>query len=226
MTRLRDALISGLLLVVLLPVLLLAGGVNWLITRRVLFRQVRLGKDLAPFVILKFQTMVDGPADASTVTTTRDQRLTPFGRLLRVTKLDELPQLVNVLRGEMSLVGPRALTANEIARVPGEIARQVYAVRPGMTGLASVAFADEEYIVGMAADPEAYYFETLLPQKMALELAYVARRGWWLDLLILAATPLTIVLPGQTRRYFLRRFGSAVPPVPVPEVPLPLGSEE
>jgi len=227
MTRLRDALISVLLLVALLPVLLVAGGVNWLLTRRILFRQVRLGKDLEPFMILKFQTMVDGPADASTVTTAQDRRLTPFGRLLRVTKLDELPQLVNVLRGEMSLVGPRALTPNEIARVPADIARRVYAVSPGMTGLASVAFADEERVVGAAPDPEMYYFQTMLPQKMALELAYAAQRSWWLDLLIMAATPLTIILPGATRRYFLRRFGAgAVSSVPGPEASLPLGSRE
>ena len=227
MTRLRDALISVLLLVALLPVLLLAAGSNWLLTRRVLFRQVRLGRDLRPFVILKFQTMVDGPADASTVTTAQDRRLTFFGRLLRLTKLDELPQLVNVLRGEMSLVGPRALTPNEIARVPGEIARQVYTVPPGMTGLASVVFADEERATGAAVDPEAYYFQTVLPQKMALELTYTAHRGWWLDLLILAATPLAIILPGPTRRYFLRRFGNtAVSPVPAPEAPLPFRSRE
>ncbi|HEV8339073.1 MAG TPA: sugar transferase [bacterium] len=208
MKRLWDVVISAVLLALLAPLLLLLAGVNWVLTRRTFFRQVRLGRGLRPFVIWKFQTMVDGPSDASTVTTRGDRRLTPFGRLLRATKLDELPQLVNVLRGEMSLVGPRALTPNEIDRVPADVARAVYAARPGMTGLAAVAFADEERILGTASDPEAFYFQAVLPQKMALELAYVRRRGWWLDLLILAATPLTIILPGPTRRYLLRRAGA------------------
>ena len=217
MKRLWDIVVSAILLGLLAPLLLLLGGVNWLTTRRIIFRQVRMGCGLRPFVIWKFQTMVDGPPDASTVTTSGDRRLTAWGRLIRIAKLDELPQLVNVLRGEMSLVGPRALTPNEIDRVPAAVARAVYGIRPGMTGLAAVAFSDEERLVGGASDPEEFYFRTVLPQKMALELAYVRQRSWWLDLLILGATPLTILRPAPTRRYFLRRFGSASSPSPVPD---------
>jgi lipopolysaccharide/colanic/teichoic acid biosynthesis glycosyltransferase len=226
MKRLWDIVISAVLLGVLAPLLLLIAGVNWLLTRRILFRQVRVGRRLHPFVIWKFQTMVDAPSGGSTVTTSTDRRLTGVGRLMRAAKLDELPQLINVLRGEMSLVGPRALTPNEIDRVPAEVARTVYAVRPGMTGLAAVVFADEERLLAAAGDPEEMYFQVVLPQKMALELVYVRQRGWWLDLLILAATPLTILVPSPTRRHFLRRFGlsaPAAPPAGEGGIPLPSG---
>jgi perosamine synthetase len=212
MNRSPDAIIGLLLLILLSPLLVFVAAANWAFTRRVIFRQVRLGMALRPFVILKFQTMVDGPAGASTVTAGSDRRLTGFGRILRATKLDELPQLINVVRGEMNLVGPRALTPNEVARIPPTVAAQVYALRPGLTGLASLIFSDEERILGEAPHPEEYYFRSVLPQKMALELAYVRRQGFWTNLLLLAATPLTIVLPGATRKYLLRLFRHRPPP--------------
>ncbi len=185
-----DILVAGGLLVLTAPLFAIIAVLNWAATRRVFYAQFRIGRDLTPFVIVKFQTMVDGAADATTVTTRGDRRIMPLGRVLRALKLDELPQLVNVLRGEMSLVGPRPLSPNEVAAIPPTLARRVYASRPGMTGIATLAFMDEERILAAATDPEGTYFATVLPRKIALEVAYAQRRTWLTDLAILALTPL------------------------------------
>src|SRR3990172_5937251 len=116
--RFVDICVAGAMLLVTAPLFLLLLAVNRLWTGRPFFTQVRLGRDLQPFVLLKFQTMVAGGAPGSTVTVAGDARITPYGRVLRTLKLDELPQLLNVLRGEMTLVGPRPLTPNQIAATP------------------------------------------------------------------------------------------------------------
>ena len=202
-----DLVFSMTATAVLLPLMVLIGLTNWILTGRVLFRQVRVGRGLRPFTILKFQTMADGRPGASTVTSVHDRRLTRFGRLLRAAKLDELPQLFNVLRGEMSVVGPRALTPNEVARVAHEVAAQVYSVRPGLTGLASLVLTDEERVLGRVANPEDYYFTVVLPHKMALEVLYAQRKSLWLDALILVLTPVAIATPGFTRACLRRVIG-------------------
>jgi len=207
MNRALDLGLGLIALALLAPVLGAVALINWAVTRRVFFRQVRVGRGLRPFTIVKFQTMVDGPGGASTITVAGDRRLTPLGRVLRGLKLDELPQLVNVVRGEMSLVGPRALTPNEVDRLPGEVAARVYAVRPGMTGLASLVFSDEERILADAPQPEDYYYTVILPRKMGLESLYVQRKSFWLDALILIVTPLAIVAPGAARA-LLRLVGA------------------
>jgi lipopolysaccharide/colanic/teichoic acid biosynthesis glycosyltransferase len=204
MSRLVDVTVSATVLVMLAPLLLLIALANRVMTGRVLFRQVRVGRAMRPFVMLKFQSMVDVPPGASTITASGDRRITPLGHVLRTLKLDELPQLVNVLRGEMSLVGPRALTPNEVARVGDATAARVYSVRPGMTGLAQLVFSDEERVLAAAADPEEHYFGTILPRKMAIESVYVQRQSLWFDLAIMMLTPTAILLPALTRRAVVR----------------------
>jgi lipopolysaccharide/colanic/teichoic acid biosynthesis glycosyltransferase len=193
------------LLLLVAPVFLLIAALNQLLTRRVLFRQTRLGLGLQPFVLLKFQTMVDGADRESSVTVHGDARTTPLGRVLRALKLDELPQLINVVRGEMTLVGPRPLTPNEIAAVPRPLAEAVYRRPPGLTGISAIAFVDEERVLARAADPYRAYFEEVLPRKLALELAYVQRRTWLTDLVILVTTPLAPFVPAL-RRVLLARL--------------------
>lgn len=192
-------------LVVTAPLFALLALVNWLATGRVLFRQVRVGRGLRPFVVLKFQTMVDGAQRGSTVTVDRDPRITSLGRALRLLKLDELPQLVNIARGEMGFVGPRPLTPNEVDAVPRRVAEQVYRGAPGLTGISAFAFADEERLLVAAADPRRAYFEDVLPRKMALELAYARRRTWRSDLAIAVLTPLA-PFSAAVRRFVLRRL--------------------
>jgi len=202
-----DLVLSVTATAMLLPLMVLIGLTNWILTGRVLFRQERVGRKLRSFTTFKFQTMVDGRPGESTVTSAHDRRLTRFGRLLRAAKLDELPQLLNVIRGEMSVVGPRALTPNEVARVAHEVAAQVYSVRPGLTGLASLVLVDEERILGRVANPEDYYFAVILPQKIALELLYAQRKNLWLDALIVVLTPVAIAAPGFTRACLRRVIG-------------------
>jgi lipopolysaccharide/colanic/teichoic acid biosynthesis glycosyltransferase len=217
MNRVVDVAISLVVLIVLFPALVLIALANRVLTGRVLFRQVRVGRAMRPFTILKFQTMVDAPPGGSTVTTANDRRVTPFGRVLRGLKFDELPQLINVLRGEMSLVGPRALTPNEIARIPTEVAARVYSVRPGMTGLASMLFPDEERMLTGVSHSENYYFEAILPRKMALESVYVQRKTLWFDMLILMLTPLAILAPAFTRRCVQRVVAEGDPTTMIKE---------
>lgn len=211
MPRSLNVVLSLTAVVALLPLILLVAVLNYLLTGAVLYRQVRLGRELRPFVIFKFQTMHEGAERGGSITIGRDRRITPLGRLLRAVKLDEVPQLFNVVRGEMSLVGPRALTPNEVAEIPPAVAAHVYAVPPGLTGLASLALTDEERVLAGSADPVAFYHQTILPQKMAWESLYVQRKNLGLDLLILASTPVAILFPRTVRRMLCSVLGESVP---------------
>jgi lipopolysaccharide/colanic/teichoic acid biosynthesis glycosyltransferase len=206
-----DILAAAAVLVVTAPVFAVLTLVNYATSGQPFFRQTRLGRGLRPFVLLKFQTMVGG-AGGSTVTVAGDARITPYGRVLRALKLDELPQFLNVLRGEMSLVGPRPLTPNEVAAVPAEVAAAVYRVRPGVTGISALAFADEERQLARWPEPERVYFACILPGKMALELAYRRRRTWLTDLAIVVCTPLAPVAGPLRRRLVARLVPAHQPP--------------
>ncbi len=142
--------------------------------RNGLFSQVRIGRNGLPFRVYKIRTMRDRPGMKTTVTTDRDPRITRFGRLLRKTKLDELPQLVNVLRGDMSLVGPRPDVPGFADRLKGED-RLVLSVRPGITGPATLRFRDEEELLSRQIDPDRYNCELLFPEKVRLNRQYVER---------------------------------------------------
>lgn len=198
--RIVDLCVAMLLMVLVSPVFLLLATVNRLQRGRAFFQQVRLGQNLRPFVLLKFQTMVDGADAGSSVTVGHDPRITTSGRVLRFLKLDELPQLINVARGEMSLVGPRPLTPNEVDAIPRPLAAAVYRLTPGLTGISALAFADEERLLSTAPDPQLAYFEDILPRKIALELAYVQKRTWLTDLIVVVFTPLAPFLPQMSRR--------------------------
>lgn len=182
--RLTDVVVSTLLLVSLAPVLLgLAGAALLLQGPPVLFRQPRVGRHGRVFRIAKFRSMrVEA---GSLVTITGDPRVTPLGRLLRRTKLDELPQLWNVLRGDMSLVGPRPEVPHYVARAARDY-RAIARLRPGLTDWASLAFHDEERL--LEAGGSAHYTGVILPRKLALARLYQRRRSWVLDLRLLCAT--------------------------------------
>jgi lipopolysaccharide/colanic/teichoic acid biosynthesis glycosyltransferase len=145
-----------------------------------------VGRRFGRFSIWKFRSMRasnGGPR----ITAAGDERVTRVGRVLRATKLDELPQFWNVLRGEMSLVGPRP-EVEEYVRVYEERFRRILEVRPGITDLASIAFRDEEAVLAASADPQGCYVREILPAKLALAEEYVAKRTLGLDFLILART--------------------------------------
>jgi len=177
----------GLLL--MCPVLLLVALIVKLTSPgHVLFAQARIGRHGAPFKIYKFRSMVQG-ADkiGSSVTTGLDRRITGVGRFLRRTKLDELPQLWNVLIGDMSLVGPRPEVPEIVAHYTPAM-RRILEVRPGVTSVASLHFRDEENILATFDNPDQVYIAALVSFKIALAMVHVDQQSLWFDLKILIMT--------------------------------------
>ena len=189
MKRLFDILASAVGLFLLAPLFVLVAVAIVLTSRGpVFFRQERIGRNFVPFRIFKFRSMVaDAPTQGGQITAGADRRITRVGRVLRATKLDEVPQLINVLVGDMSLVGPRPEVPKYVAMFPDDF-RQILVVRPGITDPASVKFRDESAILGRAADPEAEYVGRVLPEKLELGKEYVARQSFWYDLSLIFRT--------------------------------------
>jgi lipopolysaccharide/colanic/teichoic acid biosynthesis glycosyltransferase len=176
-------------MVLLFPLFLVcATAIRATSTGPALFRQVRVGLDGRRFQLLKFRTMRIGGAAGPAITAGPDPRITKVGRILRRLKLDELPQLFNVLKGEMALVGPRPEVPRYVELYPPAVRDVVLSVRPGMTDIASLVYIDESRLLGDCEDPERYYVEVIMPAKLALAAEYVGHRNWWLDLRIIAAT--------------------------------------
>jgi len=147
----------------------------------VFFRQERIGQGFAPFSIYKFRSMVkDAPQRGGLLTAGADPRVTSIGRLLRRTKFDELPQLINVLVGEMSLVGPRPEVRRYVDLFQSDY-EEILSVRPGITDLASVKYRDESSVLMNAADPEKEYITRVLPDKISLAKEYVRRSSLLFD---------------------------------------------
>jgi lipopolysaccharide/colanic/teichoic acid biosynthesis glycosyltransferase len=153
-----------------------------------LFRQVRVGRYGVPFEILKFRTMAAQTDPQRLLTVGRDARITTAGHFLRKYKLDELPQLFNVLHGTMSLVGPRPEVPRYVACYPARERELVLSVKPGVTDWASILYKDENAILGQALDPEQAYIDTILPTKLEYYVRYVRERSFWVDLRIIVRT--------------------------------------
>ena len=152
----------------------------------VFFRQTRVGKGGRLFSIHKFRTMISSQTvNAPLITVGRDPRITRVGQFLREHKLDELPQLIDVLFGTMSLVGPRPEVEKYVALYPAEIKELVLGVRPGLTDRASIEFKDETKLLAECDDPERAYVEQILPRKLAYYCEYVKHSNCWLDLQII-----------------------------------------
>ena len=160
----------------------------------VFFRQQRVGRGGALFRIHKFRTMrTDAPTLGPQITIGDDNRITPAGRFLRRAKLDELPQLIDVLVGTMSLVGPRPEVPRYVALYPPELRDKVLSVRPGITDRASIEFRDESALLAAAADPEREYTEVVLPVKLRYAADYVDQATLGHDLRLIALTIKTLV---------------------------------
>lgn len=197
--RLFDLVAASLGLVTLAPLLLaLALLIKLDSPGPVLYRQVRVGRHGVPFDIVKFRTMRhaakdDGAAAGGQLTIGRDPRITRAGRFLRRYKLDELPQLLNVVHGTMSLVGPRPEVPRYVDRYPPAARSAVLSVSPGVTDLAAILYKEESEILGKAPDPERAYVETILPVKLAYYQRYVRERSFMGDLRIILLTLAAIV---------------------------------
>jgi lipopolysaccharide/colanic/teichoic acid biosynthesis glycosyltransferase len=188
--RIFDLVLSALALVLLAPAfVLIAMAIRWDSAGPVLFRQERVGRGGRPFLIRKFRTMVvDAPLQGPAITIGQDPRITRVGAWLRRTKLDELPQLIDVLLGHMSLVGPRPEVPQYVALYPADLRERVLSVRPGITDPVSLKFADEASVLAASSDPERTYREELLPAKLREAVAYAEQASLWSDLRIIAAT--------------------------------------
>lgn len=193
--RMFDIFGSGLGLVILAPAFaLMAIGIKLGSRGPVFFRQERVGRFGRVFRIHKFRTMVsDAERLGLQITVGRDARITPFGSVLRRYKLDELPQLLDVFLGRMSLVGPRPEVPVYVACYPPEVRAIVLSVRPGITDWASIRYKDENAVLERADDPQRAYVEEVLPIKLAHCVDYVHQRSFFGDIRIILATLKAVV---------------------------------
>ena len=190
MSRVFDIIVSFLALVFVLP-LFVAVPILIILDSRgpVFFRQERVGFGRNPFKVLKFRSMVHfQPGDSAPITVGRDPRITRIGKLIRACKIDELPQFLNVLAGQMSVVGPRPEVPRYVALYPEPTAKIIFSVRPGITDPASVQFRNESDLLKHQQDPEAFYCSVLLPRKLKISCDYIMRRTILTDLGIILKT--------------------------------------
>lgn len=192
--RLFDIALSLAGIIILSPLFLILTLLIWMGDRgRILFCQSRIGLNGRKFTIFKFRTMTESTSiNPVSFEPGNSKRVTPLGRYLRKTKLDELPQLLNVLRGEMSMVGPRPEVVEWVLVYP-ERWEKVHSVRPGMTDNAAIMFSKEEQLLAGAADPIAVYRDQILPRKLDIYEEYVDSHNMGKDLGILFKTLFTII---------------------------------
>lgn len=187
--RLFDIVVSSLGLVLLSPLMTGAALLIKLDSKGpIFFRQERIGKRFVPFRIYKFRTMVqDAPQKGGPITFGDDPRVTRVGRFLRKAKMDELPQLINVLKGEMSLVGPRPEVRPYVELFPKDY-EEILKVRPGITDLASLKYRDEAATLERAENPEDEYLRRVLPDKIRLAKEYINKASFSFDLKLILRT--------------------------------------
>ena len=204
--RIIDILLALIALVILSPLLIIC-IIILLLTgeHEVFYIQKRMGNKNTLFGIWKFATMLKNSPNMGTgeITLRNDPRVTAFGRFLRISKLNELPQVINVLKGDMSLVGPRPLMKVSFEQYPEEVREVIYNCKPGMTGIGSLIFRDEEKIISDAEDPRAMY-ANIYAYKGALELWYQQHASLYTDGMIIFLTAWSILLP--TNRLVFKVF--------------------
>lgn len=199
--RVMDIFLSGLAIIFLFPLfppialLLKLTGEG-----EIFYIQPRVGKDGQVFGLIKFATMLkDSPnLSGGDVTLANDPRVLPMGRILRKTKINELPQLWNILKGDISIVGPRPLTPTSFAKYPVDIQEEIKTLQPGLTGIGSIVFRDEETITASSKKPPLeFYREDILPYKGQLEVWYKEHRNLWIDIKLIFITAVALILPNS-----------------------------
>ena len=206
MPRIIDVLLSLLALLVLLPffipiivILLLTGE------HKVFYLQTRVGYKNKDFKIIKFATMLSNSPNmgSGSLTLRNDPRVLPFGSFLRKTKINELPQILNIIIGDLSIVGPRPQMQVDFEKYSDNVQKKIYNVRPGLTGIGSIMFRDEESLISLAAEnenPHDFYKRVIAPYKGELEIWYHSHRSVFLDSQLIFMTAWAIVFP-ETRLY-------------------------
>jgi len=200
--RLLDIIVSLLALIILAPVLLpVVVILRYSAEGYVFYFQDRIGKNRISFKIVKFATMLkDSPNLASgSITLAGDWRVTKPGKFLRKTKLNELPQIINILKGDISLVGPRPLVTKTFSAYNKEVQSKIYNVKPGLTGIGSIIFRDEESIISAVKDedPHEFYKRIIAPYKGELEMWYQSNNSFFLDLKLIFMTAWVIFFPAS-----------------------------
>ena len=201
MPRIIDVLLSLLALLVLLPlfipivvILLLTGE------HKVFYLQTRVGYKNKDFKIIKFATMLSNSANmgSGSLTLKNDPRVLPFGTFLRKTKINELPQILNIIIGDLSIVGPRPQMQVDFEKYSDDVQNKIYNVRPGLTGIGSIIFRDEESLISVASEnenPHDFYKRVIAPYKGELEMWYQQHNSFFLDLQLIFMTAWVIVFP-------------------------------
>ena len=203
--RLLDILVSLIALTILLP-LFIPIVILLRITAEgeVFYFQERIGLNNSRFQIWKFATMLKNSMNMGTgsITLQNDFRVTPIGKFLRKTKINELPQIINILKGDISLVGPRPLVTKTFSAYTEEIQSNIYKVKPGLTGIGSIVFRDEESLISAVKDedPHEFYKRVIAPYKGELEMWYQKNKSFILDLQLIFMTAWVILFP-ESRLY-------------------------
>jgi lipopolysaccharide/colanic/teichoic acid biosynthesis glycosyltransferase len=203
--RLLDIVVSFLTLVVLLPLFIpIIIALKLTAEGEVFYFQERIGLNNSRFQIWKFATMLKNSMNMGTgsITLQNDFRVTPIGKFLRKTKINELPQIINILKGDISLVGPRPLVTKTFSAYSSEVQEHIYKVKPGLTGIGSIIFRDEESIISAVKDedPHEFYKRVIAPYKGELEMWYQDHRSFFLDLQLIFMTAWVILFP-KSRLY-------------------------
>ena len=202
--RIFDVLTSGIAIVILSPLLIpIIVGLRFTGEGYVFYKQERVGHKKKPFLIWKFATMLKNSSKmpGGIMTTKKDPRITPMGGFLRKSKINELPQLLNIFFGHMSVVGPRPVMKVSFEAYPVAIQKVIYNVKPGLTGIGSIIFRDEEELItdvkNSGGDPWVYYKENIYPYKGELEIWYQNNKSFSLDIKLIFITAWTILNPSS-----------------------------
>lgn len=199
--RLFGLLVATLLIPLFLPIIIL---LRITAEGEVFYFQNRVGYKNKPFLIWKFATMLKNSMNmgSGSITLQNDFRVTKFGRFLRKTKINELPQIMNIIKGDISIVGPRPLVPKIFDLYSEEIQAKIYSVKPGLTGIGSIVFRDEESLISEVKDedPHEFYKRVISPYKGALEMWYQKNKSFLLDLQLIFMTAWVIIFP-ESRLY-------------------------
>ena len=203
--RLLDIIVSSITLIILLPLFIpIVIALRLTAEGEVFYFQERIGINNSRFQIWKFATMLKNSMNMGTgsITLQNDFRVTPIGKFLRKTKINELPQIINILKGDISLVGPRPLVTKTFSAYSSEVQERIYKVKPGLTGIGSIIFRDEESIISAVKDedPHEFYKRIIAPYKGELEMWYQDHRSFFLDLQLIFMTAWVILFP-ESRLY-------------------------
>lgn len=217
MIRLFDFILSLFALIMLSPVFLIVIPILSLTGEgEIFYLQKRIGKNGKTFKIIKFVTMTKNSEfmEGGTITVENDPRILPIGHFLRSSKINELPQIINILIGDMSIIGPRPLTEETISYYEENAKKIVLSVKPGLSGIGSIIFRDEQELLERTEDRHKFYSEYIAPYKLELELWYVEKRTLTLNFLLIFLTLTAVLIKGS--QYHWRFFKS------LPEPPLKL----